>query len=125
ALSGRSRAGGGCESRGGLGSAAPPVEPCLTFYQRLLAGDAREAAAVIAETAHRVSLDEVFDAIVAPAIARARHDRETDQLTRQEYAHMLAMLRELIEAAPTASRAEADTPTPIRTQVAGGAAADE
>jgi len=106
----------------------PPVEPCLTFYQRLLAGDAREAAAVIAETAHRVSLEEVFDAIVAPAIARARLDRESDQLTREEYAHMLEMIRELIEEAPlgkSEEEAAADAPTPVLTQIAGCAARDE
>jgi hypothetical protein len=106
----------------------PPVEPCLTFYQRLLAGDAREAAAVIAETAHRVSLEDVFDAIVAPAIARARLDRESDQLTREEYAHMLEMIRELIEEAPLGKLEEgtaADAPTPVLTQIAGCAARDE
>jgi len=123
-----SRAVAGLEFIEVLMSDDPPVEPCLTFYQRLLAGDAREAAAVIAETARRASLEEVFDAIVAPAIMRARHDRENDQLTRQEYTHMLGMLRELVEEAPTeAPRAEADAETPvcIRTQIAGCAARDE
>jgi predicted PurR-regulated permease PerM len=123
-----SRAVAGLEFIDVLMSDDPPVEPCLTFYQRLLAGDAREAAAVIAETARRASLEEVFDAIVAPAITRARHDRENDQLTRQEYAHMLVMLRELIDEAPAeAPRAEAaaDTPLCIRTQIAGCAARDE
>jgi predicted PurR-regulated permease PerM len=123
-----SRAVAGLEFIEVLMSDDPPVEPCLTFYQRLLAGDAREAAAVIAETARRVPLEEVFDAIVAPAIARARHDRGNDQLTREEYGHMLTMVRELIEEAPTeAPRAETaeDGPTPLRAQIAGCAARDE
>ena len=123
-----SRAVAGLEFIEVLMSDDPPVDPCLTFYQRLLAGDAREAAAVIAETARRVSVEEVFDAIIAPAIARARHDRENDQLTREEYSQMLGTLGDLIEQAPLETpeaRGAAETPTPVLIQIGGCAARDE
>jgi predicted PurR-regulated permease PerM len=105
----------------------PPVEPHLTFYQRLLAGDAGEAAALVTETARKSSLQEAFDGILAPALARARRDRKTDQLTREEYGRILATIRELIEQAPapgTPSEAP-DASRRERALIAGCAARDE
>jgi predicted PurR-regulated permease PerM len=105
----------------------PPVKPYLTFYQRLLAGDAREAADLVAETARRSSLEEAFDGILAPALARARHDRETDQLTREEYGRILESIRDLIEQtpAPEAPDPAPDAPRPEPALIAGFGARDE
>ncbi|HKZ08821.1 MAG TPA: AI-2E family transporter [Methylomirabilota bacterium] len=95
-----SRAVGGLEFIEILMSDDPPVQPCLTFYQRVLAGDAAEAAALVAETARAASLEAAFDGVVAPALARARHDLETDQLSREEYQRFLDLVRGLIADVP-------------------------
>jgi predicted PurR-regulated permease PerM len=122
-----SRAVAGLEFLEILMSDDPPVDPGLTFYQRLLAGDAREAADLVAETARTSSLEAAFDGILAPTLARARNDRETDQLTREEYGRILDTIRELIEQAPMPDAPETalDAPRPAPALIAGCPARDE
>lgn len=123
-----SRAVAGLEFIEVLLSDDPPVESHLTFYQRLLAGDATDAADLVAEAARATSLEAAFDGIVAPALARARRDCEAQQLTREELARMLAEVQALIAQIP-ASPAPADTAAvPARgtpTSVMGVPARDE
>jgi predicted PurR-regulated permease PerM len=121
-----SRAVAGLEFIEVLMSDDPPVQPSLTFYQRVLAGDAAEATAVVAETARASSLEAAFDAVVAPALARARRDMETDQLSREEYHRILDLVRGLIADVPAPEPAPAVTlPPHTRTAVMGCALRDE
>ncbi len=122
-----SRAVAGLEFIEVLLSDDPPVEPHLVFYQRLLAGDAVDAGNLVAETARATSLAAAFDRIVAPALARARQDHETEQLTQEEFASILAVVRDIIERTAM-SRDEEATPDPARgaaPRVTGCPARDE
>lgn len=103
----------------------PPVQPCLTFYQRVLAGDAPEATALVAEQARATSLEAAFDAVVAPALARARHDFETEQLSREEYHRILELVRTLIGGMPVPENDAAAAPPHTRTAILGCALRDE
>ncbi len=108
-----SRAVAGLEFIEVLLSDDPPVKPHLVFYQRLLAGDAADAADLVAETARKTSLTAAFDEIVAPALARARQDRETEQLTQEELGRILDVIRGIIENAPITAETET-TGAPLR-----------
>jgi predicted PurR-regulated permease PerM len=121
-----SRAVAGLEFIEVLLSDDPPVEPHLVFYQRLLAGDAADAADLVAETARSTSLAAAFDRIIAPALARARQDRETEQLTQEEFVRVLTVIRDIIEKTPMSPTGAAPEPTPAAAaRVAGCPARDE
>jgi predicted PurR-regulated permease PerM len=62
----------------------PALEPHVSFYQRLLAGDRREAAAVIAEQVKVRGLGSTFDQVIQPAVKRARRDRVDSGLTADD-----------------------------------------
>src|SRR5213594_408274 len=74
----------------------PGIEAHITFYQRVLAADEREAAELVREAAAASSSEAVYDSILVPALARARHDRETGQLTSIEYAHVVEATRQVL-----------------------------
>ena len=59
----------------------PPLPPAVAFYQRLLAGDQREAADVVAERVAEVGLDPVYDEVLLPALRMTRREREFRGLT--------------------------------------------
>lgn len=122
-----SRAVAGLEFIEVLLSDDPPVEPHLVFYQRLLAGDAADAEDLVAETTRATSLTAAFDRIIAPALARARQDRETEQLTQEEFARILSVIRDIIEKTPMSpDGAAAPEPTPAAAaRVAACPARDE
>ena len=122
-----SRAVAGLEFIEVLLSDDPPVEPHLVFYQRLLAGDAADAEDLVAETARSTSLAAALDRIIAPALARARQDRDTEQLTQEEFARILSMVRDIIEKTPMSpAGTAAPEPTPAAAaRVAGCPARDE
>ena len=121
-----SRAVAGLEFIEVLLSDDPPVEPHLVFYQRLLAGDAADAADLVAETARSTSLAAALDRIVAPALARARQDHETAQLTQEEFARILSVIRDIIEKTPMSPAGAAPEPAPAAAaRVAGCPARDE
>jgi hypothetical protein len=75
------------------------VEPNITYYQRVLAADEQEADELVREAAKADSREAAYDSILVPALARARHDRETGQLSRIEYAHVLESTRQVLERA--------------------------
>ena len=93
-----------------LVSDEPGLEPHVLYYQRVLAADAQDAASLIREAAQAGSTEAVYDAILLPALARARHDRENGQLTPAEYAHVIATTRGVLDrdaqVASTAPRPE-------------------
>jgi predicted PurR-regulated permease PerM len=121
-----SRAVSGLEFIEILMSDDPPVQPSLTFYQRVLAGDAPEATALVVETARASSLEAAFEGIVAPALARARHDFETDQLSRDEYRRILDLVRALFAETPVPEPDPTAPPPPqTRAAIMGCALRDE
>jgi len=85
-----------------LVSDEPGIDPHITYYQRVLAADAQEAAELVREAAKAGSREAAYDSILVPALARARRDWETGQLTRVEYAHVVDSTRQVLEHAAAA-----------------------
>lgn len=88
----------------------PGLAPHVLYYQRVLAADEQDAASLVREAAKAGLTEAVYDAILVPALARARHDREIGQLTPAEYAHVIATTRGVLDrdaqVASTAPRPE-------------------
>jgi predicted PurR-regulated permease PerM/CheY-like chemotaxis protein len=108
----------------------PGLPQHVIYYQRVLAGDTQDAAAMVAEAAKTGSRDGAYDAILVPALARARHDVETGQLTPAEYAHVVETTREVLDrvgrgAAESAPAASAPARAESAIVVAGCPARDE
>ena len=61
----------------------PALAPDVNYYQRLLAGDALEAAQVAGEYAAAKGREHVPDEVFVPALSRARRDRENAGLDRR------------------------------------------
>jgi predicted PurR-regulated permease PerM len=75
----------------------PGLDPHVIYYQRVLAADEQDAAALVGEAAKSSSCEAAYDAILVPALARARLDREIGQLTPTEYAHVIEVTREVLD----------------------------
>jgi len=58
----------------------PALEPPIRYYQRLLARDQDEAAELAEDQATRLTLAEVYDGILMPALAMARGDLRAGKL---------------------------------------------
>jgi predicted PurR-regulated permease PerM/CheY-like chemotaxis protein len=100
-----------------------PGEPHLTYYQRVLADDEQEAAELVREAARAGSHETAYDTILVPALARARHDRETGQLSAVEYAHVIDTTRAVLERA--APPKPDDAAPPAATVVVAGCPTDD
>ena len=94
----------------------PGLAPHVLYYQRVLAADEQDAAGLVREAAKGDSSEAAYDAILVPALARARHDREAGQLTPAEYAHVIAVTREVLERDVQAAGA----PAPMSSAVITG-----
>ena len=108
-----------------LGSDEPGVDAHITYYQRVLADDEQEAAELVGEAAKTGSIETAFDSILVPAVARARHDRETGQLTPVEYARVIESTRVVLERADLAPAATSPGAGAAPITVAGCPAQDE
>jgi CheY-like chemotaxis protein len=59
------------------------------------------------------SSEAAYDGILVPALARARHDREIGQLAPTEYAHVIAVTRQVLERGAQADSGSAMRPMTI------------
>jgi predicted PurR-regulated permease PerM len=59
----------------------PALPPAVSYYQRLLAGDKKEAADLVLEVAKEKGADQVPDEVLIPALLRSRHYRKEDDLS--------------------------------------------
>jgi predicted PurR-regulated permease PerM len=85
----------------------PALEPDVRFYQRLLAGDADEAAEIVEQHLKSDTAGSVHDAIIIPALAYAECDRMEGRLSIEEMAAIVASAREIVdEVAANAVRAD-------------------
>lgn len=75
-----------------------PLEPDVACYQRILAGDQDEAMDIVEEYAKTHTLADLFDAVLVPALARARADRARDALSDEEQRLVVRRTAELLEA---------------------------
>jgi predicted PurR-regulated permease PerM len=75
----------------------PPLDPHVTFYQRLLARDQDEATQLILTQAKASSPEQVYDDFLVPALNYAKRDRERDDLTESDEQSVLQATREILE----------------------------
>jgi predicted PurR-regulated permease PerM len=75
----------------------PPLEPDVSFYQRLLARDQDEATDLALAQAKMSGRERVFDELLVPALAYSRRDREQDKLTEADEHFIQLATSEIIE----------------------------
>ena len=109
-----------------------PLEPDVAYYQRALAGDQDEAMDIVEHYAKTHALAELFDAVLVPALARARADRARDALSDEEArlvvqrtAEVLDALEETVIPAAVARDSGADAEAPPIVEMLGCPARDE
>ncbi len=87
----------------------PALEPHISFYQRLLAGDTDDAAAVFGEYVAAHGIGETYDRLVVPALALAERDRRNGDLVESDLDAVWKMAADLVE-----ENGPADMPAPRR-----------
>ena len=82
---------------GVLISDQPAMESNISYYQRLLAMDQAEAAEIVEEHLKVHPREQIFDAVLLPALKYARRDRELGRLTEDGEQFVLRATREILE----------------------------
>jgi hypothetical protein len=75
----------------------PPLQPEERFYQRLLAGDATDAADQAEEELKTQSLSAYYDAIAMKALILAQGDAAVGKLTTEKQQAIRDTVEEIIE----------------------------
>ena len=73
----------------------PALPPPVRFYQRLLAGDEREATQIAVDAAGEHGWTRAADEVVVPALALVRRDRRQEHLDGAAEAKLIGQIREL------------------------------
>ncbi len=96
----------------------PVFAPPERIYQRLLAGDAEEAADIAHEYLQKMSLEQVYDTVLMPALALSEQDRHRGQIDEERAKFILLSMRELVDELGDSNRVkiargmdDADRPT--------------
>jgi predicted PurR-regulated permease PerM len=96
----------------------PPLTPESRFYQRLLAMDYEEAREVLQKCLNEMSLEDLYENVLIPALGLAEQDRHQNLLQDENERFISQSTRELIdelweprngEAAPESEGARAET----------------
>ena len=82
---------------GVLMSDQPAMESNISYYQRLLAMDQAEAAEIAEEHLKNHPREQIFDAVLIPALSYARRDREFGRLTEDGEQFIFRATREIVE----------------------------
>jgi predicted PurR-regulated permease PerM len=85
----------------------PPLEPHLSYYQRLLSRDQKEALDVATGHAIAHGLENVYDDVLLPALTLSRRDRKHAGLTADDERFILHSTKEVLdqlEATPVVVR---------------------
>lgn len=101
----------GMEFIGILVAEAPPVDPHIAYYQRLLAEDEAEATRIAEEYLKNHPLEAGYDDLILPALGRARRDRRHELITEAEERYVWRATREIVlslHAKRQAAKATAD-----------------
>jgi hypothetical protein len=76
-------------------------EPVMAFptnyYQRLVAQDEDEAAALVEEYLETHAVEELYDDVLIPALSAAKRDRELGTLTEEDVQFIIQATRRIIE----------------------------
>ena len=87
----------GMDFIGVLMSDQPAMESNISYYQRLLAMDQAEAAEIVEEHLKTHPQEQIFDAVLIPALNHARRDRELGRLTEDGEQFVFRATREILE----------------------------
>jgi hypothetical protein len=87
----------------------PALAPHVAYYQRLLAGDQEEAAAVARQYAAGAGVEQLPDKVLIPALLMARRDRKHAGLTAETESLIFDATREILQRL-RAERLEVDAP---------------
>lgn len=85
------------EFMGVLLSDEPAMEASTNYYQRLVARDQDEAAALADEYLNTHTLAEVYDEVLIPALNSAKRDRDLETLTGEDVQFIVQATREIVE----------------------------
>jgi predicted PurR-regulated permease PerM len=99
----------------------PPLEPEVTYYQRLLARDQDEATGIILEAMKTSKGEEIYDRLLIPVLNYVRRDRERDDLTLTDEQFVLRATREILEDIGEQKEAARDGDTAARDDGHSGA----
>lgn len=103
----------------------PPMPPAANYYQRLLAGDGREASEVLESYLKEHTLRDLYESVMIPALSLAEQDRHQQNLdeatvnfiyqTSKEQVEELGLRKEeFAQASPTPPVAETKVETGTR-----------
>jgi len=87
----------GMDFIGVLMSDQPAMESNVSYYQRLLAMDQAEAAEIVEEHLKTHPQEQIFDAVLIPALNYARRDRELGRLTEDGEQFVFRATREILD----------------------------
>jgi hypothetical protein len=75
----------------------PVMEVPTNYYQRLVARDEDEAAALVEDFLETHDIDELYDEVLIPALSAAKRDHELGTLTEEELQFIIQATRRIIE----------------------------
>jgi predicted PurR-regulated permease PerM len=75
----------------------PVLEAHSKYYQRLLASDRNEAKQILEHCLKDKSLEEVYSAVIIPALSLAEQDRHRDRLDEETQNFIYQSTREIVE----------------------------
>lgn len=85
----------------------PPIEPDVTFYQRILAGDEDGASEILEQEISRDTREHVFDRVVAPALLLTERERLRGEISYDERQFVMNTLLEILRtSADTVAQGE-------------------
>src|SRR5262249_56513826 len=102
----------------------PALDGAISFYQRLLARDQDEAEGLVIEQMKAAeSPDQIYDAMLLPALGAIKRNRVTGDITEEDERYALQAIREIAEdigegrlvaagGAPAGGAAAAPAPAP-------------
>ena len=98
----------------------PVLAPEAHYYQRLLALDEDEAHQVAEQFVKDKSVEELYDAVLIPALALAEEDRHENRLDEARQKFIYQSTRDLIEELGEANTVERERPEQLKPPVHAG-----
>ncbi len=80
-----------------LMSDEPVMGPARSYYQRLVARDENEGAALVQEYVAAQAGHDVFDEVLVPALSHARRDHERGRITDEDVRYVERVTRQIVE----------------------------
>jgi predicted PurR-regulated permease PerM len=91
----------------------PLLEPKMRIYHRLIAGDDDGATDLAVDYLKEMSLEELYDRILIPALADSQRDRENDVLDERRALGVRQSIREIVEVIGERQPKDPPLPAPV------------